>query len=302
MVGAMHAAEPAFDAYHRELWGLCYRMTGVAADADELVQETFLRAMERPPRRPGPLGPWLRTVAMNLARDRLRRRRRRTYVGPWLPSPVDVADLVADTPSPEGRYSLSESLSFAFLLALEALTPQQRAVLLLRDVFDLSAAETGACLSMSDANVRVTLHRARRRMTSYDTCPAVVDAAGRARAQAALASLLSAVAAGDLAQACALFAGDAVALSDGAGEFHASRVPLLGPARIVKFYAGIARTDRVESVEVRLLNGLPVLVGQSREEGRHPRRWVQAVHVDDAGRIVGLYSVVATRKLTAVFA
>lgn len=125
-----------FDAEHRFVWALCYRMTGNAADADELTQETFVRAMESPPARTAaPWRPWLVRVATNLARDRLRRRRRGGYRGTWLPSPIETGDeeppayeLPPESSSPtEGRYELIESVSYAFLLALEALTPQQRA-------------------------------------------------------------------------------------------------------------------------------------------------------------------------------
>jgi RNA polymerase sigma-70 factor (ECF subfamily) len=83
----------AFAADRRFLWGLCYRMTGSPADADDLVQETFLRAIERPPPRTDqPLRPWLVRVSMNLARDHLRARRTRRYVGPWLPGPIDTEE------------------------------------------------------------------------------------------------------------------------------------------------------------------------------------------------------------------
>ena len=100
------------------LWGLCYRMTSVAANADELVQETYARALASPPLAEGPLEPWLTRVAMNLARDRLRRRRRERYVGQWLPSPVETEAETA--PSPSSRYDQVESMSIAFLLAAEA--------------------------------------------------------------------------------------------------------------------------------------------------------------------------------------
>ena len=141
----MAISAQTFDEHKRFLWGMCYRMTGSAADADDLVQDTFVRALEKPPSdMDAPLRPWLIKVAMNLSRDQLRRRRRREYFGPWLPSPVftegDDAFPVDHTPVSEStavtRYDLMESVSMAFLLALEALTPAQRAVLLLRDVFD----------------------------------------------------------------------------------------------------------------------------------------------------------------------
>src|SRR5262249_22279358 len=138
-----------FQAHRSFLWSLCYRLTGCAADADDLVQETFVRALEKPPARTDePWRPWLVRVALNLGRDLLGRRRRRRGT-PWLPSPIGTDD---EPPSfepaagsqgcPAARYDLLESVSFAFLLALEALTPGQRAVLLLRDVFDYGVAET----------------------------------------------------------------------------------------------------------------------------------------------------------------
>src|SRR5262249_52124466 len=123
----MHAVASNDDRKH--LWALCYRMTGVAADADDLVQETMLRAIEKPPPDSNEMRPWLVRVAMNLARDHLRRRKRRAYVGPWLPSPVDddALEIPVEAAGAEGRYDLLESASLAFLLALEALSPKQRA-------------------------------------------------------------------------------------------------------------------------------------------------------------------------------
>ncbi|MEW6270578.1 MAG: sigma-70 family RNA polymerase sigma factor [Thermodesulfobacteriota bacterium] len=129
-----------FREHQRFLWGLCYRLTGSAADADDLVQATFVRALERPPARTDePWRPWLTRVAVNLGRDLLRRRKRRGYVGPWLPSPIETGEQplasfepeIASGVTTEGRYDMLESVSIAFLVALEALTPKQRAVLLL---------------------------------------------------------------------------------------------------------------------------------------------------------------------------
>src|SRR6185295_7860981 len=147
-----------FDEHKRFLWGMCYRMTGSAADAEDIVQDTFVKAMENPPAdMESSIRPWLVKVAMNLSRDQLRRRRRREYVGPWLPSPVptdgesrsQLDHQSATEASPGTHYDLMESVTMAFLLALEALTPAQRAVLLLRDVFDFSTTETAEALEMS---------------------------------------------------------------------------------------------------------------------------------------------------------
>src|SRR5262249_2204314 len=149
---------------------LCYRMTGSAADADDLVQETFARVITTPPSEPAGIRPWLARVAMNLAKDRLRARKRAVYMGPWLPSPLDTGRDFADDawPNAESRYGLLESVSYAFLLACEALTPRQRAVLLLRDVLEYSVEETAEALELSEANVKTTHHRARAAMKAYD--------------------------------------------------------------------------------------------------------------------------------------
>ncbi len=171
------AYEDVFQAHRRFIWGLCYRMTGSAADADDLMQETFLTAIRNPPRRTDePWRPWLVRVAINLSRDLLRRRRRRDYVGQWLPSPIETGEEVEvasfEPVDPDGNpaagYELLESVSYAFLVALEALTPTQRAVLLLRDVFDYSVNETAEALGMSQPNVKTSHHRARNAMRSYD--------------------------------------------------------------------------------------------------------------------------------------
>jgi RNA polymerase sigma-70 factor (ECF subfamily) len=165
-----------FEEHRSFLWGLSYRMTGSAADADDVVQETFVRAYQHAPPHLDDPRRWLMRVAVNAGRDVLRRRKRRGYVGPWLPTPIETDDDVPPSFEPtvegetlEGRYDLMESVSLAFLQALEALTPTQRAVLILRDVFDYSAAEVASALNMSEGNVRTVHHRARRAMRTYRT-------------------------------------------------------------------------------------------------------------------------------------
>src|SRR5262247_1621751 len=194
------AFEEIFRAHERFIWGLCYRMTGNAADADDLAQETFVRAWERPPARTDePWRPWLVSVAMNLSRDLLRRRKRRRYEGPWLPSPIETGDEftppsyepVDEEGNPAARYDMLESVSFAFLLALEALKPAQRAVLLLRDVFDYSVKETAGALGMSEPNVKTTHHRARHAMSAYDQERRAPSAALSAQTQEALTRLVT---------------------------------------------------------------------------------------------------------------
>jgi RNA polymerase sigma-70 factor, ECF subfamily len=302
-----------FAADRQLLWGMCYRMTGSASDADDLVQDTFLRAIERPPaRRDEPWRPWLVKVAMNLARDSLRRRRRRAYRGPWLPSPIETGDESAipayerpahgDNPT-EGRYELLESVSYAFLIALEALTPQQRAVLLLRDVFDYGVAETAAVLDLSEANVKTSLHRARKTMTAYDANRTPPSRALADKTREVLEKLFAAVAAQDEATCRELLSARVVALSDGGDEFLAAKVPLVGVDRVLRFELGLARKGHasITRIEMRELNGLPAWVVEL--EPRLPRtapRFVTRCDLDAAGRVVAWHSILATAKLTAI--
>ncbi|HEU4538222.1 MAG TPA: sigma-70 family RNA polymerase sigma factor [Polyangiaceae bacterium] len=306
--GVGPALAPELAAHARLLWGVCYRMTGSAADADDLVQETFLRAVERPPPRADePLGPWLMRVAVNLGRDALRRRRRRGYVGPWLPSPVEDEGVASfefeGEGGTEGRYDLLESVSFAFLLALEVLTPAQRAVLLLRDVFDRSVRETAEALGASEANVKVLHHRARKALAPYEAArartrptPALARDVG-----AALQRFFAALAAGDEAALAGAFAEGAEAWSDGGGEFLAARLVVRGASSVARLYLGLAKKGSpVGRLDVRTVNGVPALVCERAAKAREAPRFVLTCDVDERGRITRLYNVLATRKLAHV--
>jgi RNA polymerase sigma-70 factor (ECF subfamily) len=302
-----------FAENERHLFGLCYRLTGSAADADDLVQETFRRAMETPPPDVGrPWRPWLVRVALNAGRDLLRKRKRRSYVGPWLPSPILTGDDVsppsheipasADHQGTEGRYDLLESVSYAFLLALEALTPQQRAVLLLRDVFDYSVQETAEALGISLANAKTTHHRARRAMERYDRTRRAPTALHQAEARRALERFLASLAAQDTATVEALLADDVRALNDGAGEFFAARVPVIGRRKVATFLLNISRRDAAGArYEMVMANGLPAIwvVNVAPKSGEAPC-YLFRFDIDEGGRIRELHTVLATGKLTAL--
>jgi RNA polymerase sigma-70 factor, ECF subfamily len=307
---AMRTASPssavaeAFRQHERLLWGLAYRMTGSAADADDVVQDTFERAATHPPPRlDEPLRPWLVQVAMNVARDALRRRKHRGYVGPWLPSPLEGAS-DADAPevaATDARYELHESASYAFLIALEALTPPQRAVLLLRDVLDYTVRETSAALSLSEVNVKVIHHRARRAMAEYDLTRRP-GAALHADTRAALERFLSALLLQDTAAVEACLTDGARLLSDGGGEYRAALNPVVGPDRIARFFFGLQRKLGANvRYEVRAFNGLPGVVAEYDDprEGWGPR-FVMRCDVDATGAIREVHIVVATAKLTGV--
>jgi len=291
---------------------MLYRLTGSAADADELVQDTFVRALERPPPDlDASLRPWLVRVAMNLGLDALRSRRRRRYIGQWLPSPVESSGeeappsfepAIGGGQTTEGRYDLLESVSMAFLVALDALTPRQRAVLLLRDVFDYSVDETAQALAMGQANVKTTHHRARRAMASYDAERTPITREKQGTVRAAVDRFITGLANRDLATIESVLAADVRSVSDGGGEFVTALRPIEGARNVARFFLGISDDPALEyRTEVRVLNGLPALVVRvGNAGGRRAPRLVVTVDVDSAGKIRELNTVAATRKIAHV--
>jgi len=303
----------AFEANRRRLFALCYRMTGSASDAEDLVQSTFERALDRPPRDTRrPWGPWLTKVAVNLSRDHLRRRRRQRYVGPWLPEPIDTdawIEELAHESEPRfeptdtaGRYDLLESVSFAFLVALEALTPTQRAVLLLRDVIEYSAREAAEALDLTEANVRTTLHRARKAMAEYDASRASASLPD-AEARDLVGRFLLHMAARDAEAIAAMLHEDVVHLADGAGKVSTARIPVLGRARVAKLHAGIGKGMGSPQVAFSRLNGqLAILVEfPDGPPKRHlAQRYAVIARPGADGRFRGIYFVANEDKLRGV--
>lgn len=302
--------EALFAAQRQRLWGLAYRLTGSAEDAEDVVQEAFARLLERvAARQSDDLAFWLVRVTTNLSVDALRRRKRRAYTGPWLPAPVDVRDeegieaRASDEPDAGARYDRRESATFAFLIALEALGPRQRAVLLLRDVVGASARESAAILELSEANVRVIHTRARRAMEAYDQKRCVPTPELRERHRAALEGFLAALLSQDVRAAEAWLAESARTLTDAAGEYTALATPLVGRARVARFYLQATRNRQVAEprVEIRVLNGLPVaVIALGRPQRRQAPLSVLGLELDADGRIARVFTVLASRKLAAL--
>ena len=307
----MTISAQTFDEHKRLLWGMCYRMTGSAADADDIVQDTFVRALEKPPTdTEAPLRPWLVKVAMNLSRDQLRRRRRQEYFGPWLPSPVltesnngpELDQTAATESSPVTRYDLMESVTLAFLLALEALTPAQRAVLLLRDVFDYSTIETAEALEMSEANIKVTLHRARRIMGSYDKNRVSKVSERVVQIRDTLQRFLSRLAAGDVQGLRQMLAADVVLVSDGGGEVNALAEPMYGPEKVLRLIAKLYEANRdVTTTSLQHVNGEPaILIDRSQVRPGHASFFTMHCELDESSQIRRFNFVFAPSKLAAL--
>jgi RNA polymerase sigma-70 factor (ECF subfamily) len=274
---------------HRPLlWGLAYRMTGTVQDADDVVQDTWVRMLERPPATDRPLRPWLVAVTLNLARDRLRARRRAGWTGPWLPEPVP------DTRLADDRLAMRQTASWAFLCRAEALTPTQRAVFLAREVLELSSAETAETLRVSTNVVDVTLHRARSILGKLPESPRLAD-------DAVVLAFLAALQVGAVPVARRLLASDVVCINDGGGVVNAARVPITGVERLLRFFVRIQRLYP-EGVSWRAVrcNGLLLFVGHPRGVvGRKPPLSTLFAEVE-GGKIVRFTSQLTPAKLQAV--
>lgn len=294
-----------FESQQSFLWGYCYRLTGSAADAEDLVQETFVRAMERPPADTSkPWRPWLVRVATNLVKDAARKRQRRNYIGPWLPSPIVTDDVATASRGGdvEGRYELMESVSVAFLLALEVLTPSQRAVLLLRDVYGDTVQETADTLDLTPANVKTTLHRARQALAAYDATGRLPSGERLRRTREVLERLLEALAVRDVDRIEALLSDGVTALSDGGGQFYAAKVPVLGRQKVALLYSRIAPgADEKIGLEFCLLNGQPAVVIERPEAPEGFATFLtMTIDIDTEGKITHTYVCLAPDKLTDV--
>ncbi len=291
------------EAHRSFLKSIAYRMTGTVSDADDVVQEAFARTIAHPPPdQSRPLRPWLVRVTMNVARDQLRRRRRRGYHGPWLPGVVDdsALDVGVDLgDSAEDRYGKKESVTFAFLIAIEALSPLQRAVLVLREVFDFSGAQTAEALGLTEGNAKTVLSRAKKALRAYDIHRVIPDDQRTARDADTLQRFMMALATDDVTTALAMLKHDVVGLTDG-GMFRAARVPLLGAERLLHVLRGLMRYWPVGSFEVQVLvlNAQPAIVMRSfaMAEGYGPL-WVILVDTAADGLITTVHALGATEKL-----
>jgi len=254
------------EALRRHGFGVAYRMLGTVADAEDVVQEALVR-LARVDEDPDEPAAWVTTVTTRLAIDHLRRERvrREHYIGPWLPEPLleDVASALA---GPAETAEFAESLSQAFLVVLEQLTPLERAAFLLRVVFDYPYAEVAAIIGRSPVSCRQLVARARKHLATerprFDADPQL-----RLRL---LERFLAAAREGDLAALESLLAEDAVLYADGGGQVVAARRPLVGAARIARMLASVTRKtfahDRPDA-QLVAVNGQPGQVLRGADGG-----------------------------------
>ena len=301
---AAEALERALVAERPRLVGLAYRITGSRLDAEDVVQEAWERAGRVDAAAIDSPSAWMTTVVSRLALDHLRaaKRRRETYVGPWLPEPVvtggrAAAVPVGAEPATDGRdpselVEMAESLTFGFLRVLEALSPVERVVFVMADVFGVPFPEIAATVDRSPDACRQIATRARRRVRDEHRRSAPID-----EARAVVDDLLAAFAAGDTGRVLELLAPDVVLVSDGGPAVHAARRPVVGPERVHRLIANLLRRglDEGFSFEPTELNGAYGVVAR---KGGVPG-YVTAVTVAD-GRVRRIYIVVNPDKLAAL--
>lgn len=282
-----------FEAHRPRLFGLAYRMLGSAVDAEDAVQDAFLR-WERADRgaivRPEA---WLVKVVTNLSLTRLTsaRAERERYVGPWLPEPVLTADGVL---GPLETAEQRDSVSFGLLVLLERLSPTERAVYVLREAFAYPHREIAAILDISEGNARQVHRRAKRHVA--DARPRFEPS--QARWRQLVERFLGAAREGDLAALEDLLAEDVTSWSDGGGRMAAARRPVVGAGPVGRLYAGLlSKAPRDVRLATAEINAQPALLAWTG--GR-----LFSVLVADvlAGRIVGLRVVVNPDKLAFVAA
>jgi RNA polymerase sigma-70 factor, ECF subfamily len=236
-----------FESHRSRLFGLAYRMLSLRAEAEDMVQEAFLRWSEVDLATIRSSEAWLTTTVTRLCIDRLRKLKteRETYFGPWLPEPLAEQDVR----TPEMAIELSEDVSIAFLTLLEALAPDERAAFVLHDVLDDDYVDIAEALGKTEAACRQLVHRARERVTARRRRFQVDDETRRRMLERFVAIAHS----GDRKRIIELFATDAVMTSDGGGKVTAVHRPMSGADRLAWFWYAIARNFGPE-IETQLVS------------------------------------------------
>ncbi|CAN5454002.1 RNA polymerase sigma-70 factor [soil metagenome] len=248
-------ATERFAAARPRLVGVAYRLLGTVADADDVVQEAWLRWQRTDHATIDNPDAWLTTVVTRLGLDRLRQRKRdeERYVGPWLPTP-----LVERAGDPAASAELAESMTTAFLLLLERLSPDERAAFLLADVFGESFEVIATAMERSEAACRQLASRARRKLRDARQQP---PTSAGPDARAVIDRFVAAIVNGDESSALACVAPDAHLISDGGAGRRAARRPVVGADRIVRFVSGLQhRLEPGWTAEPAVVGGVPGLL------------------------------------------
>ena len=287
----------SFETYRAYLFSVAYRMLGSAMDAEDMVQETYLRYRSTPPESIHSLKAFLTTILTRLCMDQLHlaRRQRETYIGPWLPEPIVTASNPAESANPEERVDTYDTISLAFLLLLEQLQPVERAVFLLREVFEYDYAEIAGFLGKSEVACRQAFSRAKKHLADHR--PRFHTAPDTQRQL--LTSFLQAVRGGDMGALTSLLAEDVTLWADGGGKVKgAATRPIAGRRAVARFSVGATRRFLPEGYRAELdeVNGQPALVARDADG----RVYLVLTIEVEAQRITAVRIVANPDKLAAV--
>ncbi|WP_218779566.1 MULTISPECIES: RNA polymerase sigma-70 factor [Streptomyces] len=290
----MSAGQQVFHEYRKLLFSVAYRVLGSAADAEDAVQDAWIKWSSANRSQVADPKAYLTRIVSNLALERLRstRHKRETYVGPWLPEPIltsgDTADAVTD----------AESVSMAMLVVLETLSPLERAVFVLKEVFGFSHAEIAEAVERSEAAVRQAAHRAREHVRARR--PRFT--ADRSRQREVMERFFAAASGGDINTLMELLSPDVILWTDGGGKVRQALKPVVGAQTVASWFAAIGTVTyqgvqpadmRAELVEI---NGGPGMVFSA------PDRVIATItfDFDAAGRVTAIHNVANPDKLQAI--
>jgi RNA polymerase sigma-70 factor, ECF subfamily len=279
-----------FNDYRSLLFSIAYRMLGSVMEAEDIVQEAYLRWQRAAPDDVESPKAYLSAVVTRLCIDQLRsaQSQRETYLGPWLPEPL----MTEPEDNPANAVTLSESLSMAFLVLLEQLSPDERAAFLLREVFDYPYSDIAQILGKSEAACRQLITRARQHISEGRPRFEVTPEEQQRITMQFVQSLMT----GDLESLMAVVAPNAVMLSDGGGKATAATRPVVGPEKIGKFFIGLwnKRPDTYTG-RLGIVNGRPALLGYV--DGKP--FYVMVLEIGN-GQIQAIHNVLNPDKLTHI--
>lgn len=288
MEAVLRGRDATFEEHRGLLFGVAYRMLGSVAGAEDIVQDAYLRFRGAGSEPANPRA-YLVTVVTRLCLDELKsaRSQREQYIGPWLPEPL--VRLGGEVPSPEETAEREDSVSLAFLVMLEALGPIERAVFLLREVFDYDYTDIAQVVGRSETACRQVSRRARERIAERQHR----FTASYNQRRGLTLRFLQAVNEGNLAGLMEILSADVVAVSDGGGKLASARRPVYGANRVARFAIGIARKEPIARVELADINGQPGFLLIT--PGGRVR--TAAVLDEGDGRITAVYAIRNPEKL-----
>lgn len=281
-----------FDQYRRRLFGIAYRMLGTVADAEDVVQEAYLRWHKTNSESVESPEAWLVSVTTRLSIDRLRllKKERENYIGPWLPEPL-FADKIQ---TPEEELEFASNLSMAFIMLLEKLSPTERAAFLLREVFDISYAEIARIVGKNETACRQLIRRARERVRREKPRFEATDDDKRRLIE----KFVRATRAGDEETLLSLFAEDALLTADGGGRVTAARKVVEGKRKIARLYSQLGKKgDASVITRIQPINGEFGVVTTG-----FGRLLAATVFEFDGGKICRVYQVMNPEKLKSLTA